>query len=117
MLSVFPDLLSFAILAPFIIRIFLGGYFVVSGAYALRTAYAKDKNFISIANAVTVIGVVAGACVLVGLYTQLAAIALAVLSVYLARDKRERVTFLLLTGLALSLLFSGAGAFAFDLPL
>ncbi|MBI4120864.1 MAG: DoxX family membrane protein [Parcubacteria group bacterium] len=117
MLSVFPDLLSFAILAPFIIRIFLGGYFLLSGLYTLRGIYAKEKTFFLPACAIPIMSVIGGALVLLGLYTQPAAILLALLSIYMARDSKNRITFLLLTGMALSLLFTGAGAFAFDLPL
>lgn len=67
--------------------------------------------------AVSAVSLIAGMLVFVGLFTQPAALVLAVISLARVRDKDDRLLYLLLFAMALSLLFSGAGFFAFDLPL
>src|SRR3989344_8392904 len=114
MLSMFGDLLTFSLLAPFIIRLFLGLYFVLWGWSLLRKPAEGSlfkKYFLS------AISLVGGIFVAVGFLTQIATLFLMILSLYLAKRDSNRVTFILLFAMALSLLFSGAGFFAFDLPL
>jgi putative oxidoreductase len=72
-----------------------------------------------------IIEIVGGVMLLVGFYTQVAALVLAVLTLCEAyieyKDpailKRNLVFYVMLFAITLSLLFSGAGAYAFDLPL
>ena len=119
MVNPFPDLLSFGMLAPLIVRVFLGGYFLLYG-YAIGRAML-DKNATGptfVNSGVVFVSFVGGLLVLAGFLTQIGAVALLLLSAYLAYAKRGQAhIFLSLFAIALSLLFSGAGALAFDLPL
>ncbi len=63
------------------------------------------------------IGFASGLFVLAGAFTQVAVLVLLGLLVYLLKTSRNRLSYILLFGMALSLLLSGAGIFAFDLPL
>lgn len=116
MLSLFPDLFSFSLAAPFIIRIFLGVYFLIYGITAVRNAFRESpvkKSPLFAGSAVAILS----AGILVGFLTQGAAAILALFSVWNAWRTQNKTTHLLLFAMALSLLFSGAGFFAFDLPL
>lgn len=121
LLNIFPDLLTFSLIAPLLIRLAVGGYFLIHGWALLSwratppSRYTQDVpqrywlSLLSIAGAVLV---------LVGAWTQLGALVLSILSlIYLYGDNERRVRYILLLAMALSLLFSGAGFLAFDLPL
>lgn len=125
----FPDLLTFGLFAPFIIRLFLGVYFILWGWSAIRnreedekeTTHAPDSSRMK--KIVGFIGILAGLFVVFGFLTQIGALALGILSLYLSRPtisalgEKNRALYIILFSMALSLLFSGAGFFAFDLPL
>ena len=119
MVNPFPDLLVFSLLAPFILRIALGVYFVVYGWVLFQETHSDSANhplFSSYGTALA--SVVGGLFVLAGFLTQIGAVILLFLSAVLAYSLADRRTvFLLLLFISLSLLVSGAGAFAFDLPL
>ncbi|MBI2047649.1 MAG: hypothetical protein HYT27_00770 [Parcubacteria group bacterium] len=116
MVSLFPDLLSFALVAPFIIRLCLGFYFLL---YGLRLFKNSPNITLGIhkGHILGMLAFVGSILVLVGLFTQAAAILLALLSLYRIKRSQNKILYALLFGMALSLLFSGAGLFAFDLPL
>ena len=77
---------------------------------------ATGPTFIN--SGVVFVSLVGGLLVLAGFLTQIGTAVLLLLSAYLAYAKRGQTPiFLSLFAIALSLLFSGAGAFAFDLPL
>jgi len=119
MVNPFPDLLSFGMLAPLIVRVFLGGYFLLYG-YAIARAMLNENASgpTCINSGVVFVSLVGGLLVLAGFLTQIGAAALLLLNAYLAYVKQGQAQiFLSLFAIALSLLFSGAGAFAFDLPL
>jgi len=63
------------------------------------------------------IGLASGLFVLAGAFTQVAVLVLLGLLIYLLKTSHNRLPYILLLGMALSLLLSGAGIFAFDLPL
>jgi uncharacterized membrane protein YphA (DoxX/SURF4 family) len=134
MLNPFPQLLDFALLAPFILRVVLGLLFVNLGYLKLRTERKRwvvsfeTLRLKPAAFLVTVIGtlqIAGGTMLIVGFLTQIVAliftvIALAELFVEYRETailKRNFVFYLLLSAISLSLLFSGAGLFAIDLPL
>jgi uncharacterized membrane protein YphA (DoxX/SURF4 family) len=121
-------------LAPFFLRVVAGFIFIDLGLLSWRKE--RERWVISLKAiripkpevAVRVIGIVevlAGAMLLAGFYTQIAALILAILTLAEAyieyKDpailKRNLVFYILLFAITLSLLFSGAGAYAFDLPL
>lgn len=120
MLSAFPYLLSYERLAPLLIRVALGAVFMFS-AYKTFT----DKTASANRKIVGIIEGVSGILMVIGLWTQIAALVAAVdLLIRLVSKitKRAFLTdginyYLLLLVMALCLLVTGAGFLAFDLPL
>lgn len=134
MLNPFPDLLIYSMLAPFILRVVLGFIFVDLGLLIFKGEKGRwlaSLEALKIPNpqlTVKIIGGVeflGGLLLLVGFYTQVVVLVLAVLTfaeTYIeykepAILKRNLVFYVLLLAILLSLLLSGAGAFAVDLPL
>lgn len=133
MLSVFPELLTYSLIAPFVLRIALGCYFIAQGIRR-RNAVIKSRNASRndakpdsprVEPILTKIQIVIGIFLFAGLYTQVAAI-LAILFVWFdsrAKSKIAKLSFeelwaaLFATATGISLLFLGAGFLAFDLPL
>ena len=125
--SFFPELLNFPILATLILRLTAGIYFAML-AVRLSTTLRTIPNP---ALSVRVLGTVFVVCeyvvaglLFVGFYTQVAALggmALAVVSLTLGIGRgshaSERHVQVLLLVICASLLFLGAGPFAFDIPL
>lgn len=134
MLSIFPTLLVFGLFAPFLLRVALGLVFIRFGLHKLGRGRADKIAFFEslgwkpgkfFAIGFGAIELVVGLLLVVGLYTQLAALVAAIIALGALILKRKathgiessRGFLLLLLIIALSLLVSGAGAFAFDLPL
>jgi len=134
MLNPIPELLTLSFFAPFLLRIAVGLIFLSLGYRHIvkeRAATAAAVNerwgqlgtffvwYLGIAE------IAAGLLILLGLWTQIAAIVGAVIAIKMLFLKkrhavlaRESTLFYgLLLAVCLSLLVSGAGAFAFDLPL
>ena len=134
MLNPFPDLLMYSFIAPFILRVLLGLIFVDLGVLKLRSekegwltsfetlGLRPADLFVSIYALLQIVG---GLLLLIGLWTQVAALAFAIFSgieLYVewkARDilKRDMVFYLLIFVISLSLLLTGAGKYAIDIPL
>lgn len=127
MLNPFPELLTFGLLSPFIIRICLGIMFVRHGYFKLfknrdELAGKTAKNVMIAVGSVEIIG---GIMLLLGFLTQIAALVLAILvlsvAIYKKRSggitKRDLSFAVFVFLILISLLFSGAGFFAFDVPL
>jgi uncharacterized membrane protein YphA (DoxX/SURF4 family) len=134
MLNPFPDLLTYSLLAPFLLRIVAGLIFIDLGTLAFRGEKMSWQNSliklripkpnlaVKIFGAIEIAG---GIMLILGFYTQIAALVLALFTfaeTYVEyKDptilKRNFVFYLMLLIILLSLLFSGAGAFAIDLPL
>ncbi|HEY4508161.1 MAG TPA: DoxX family protein [Candidatus Paceibacterota bacterium] len=133
MLNPFPDLLAFGLVAPLLLRVAVGLMFVNAGIKKLcRKSWVISlferlnlKPASSYAVAFGVVEVVSGFLLVVGLFTQIASLATLVVSVFMLYEKNKRPAempgsrgvFLLLCIISLSLLFSGAGFLAFDVPL
>lgn len=134
MLNPFPDLLTYSLLAPFLLRVLAGFVFINLGAMAFKNEkerWAISLSTLRIPNpklAVKILGIIeiaGGIMFLIGFYTQIAALILALLTFSEAyveyKDpailKRNFVFYIMLLVIMLSLLLSGAGAFAVDLPL
>lgn len=134
MLNPFPDLLVYSLLAPFILRVVAGLIFMNLGVLAFKNE--KERWIISLSTlnisnpklAVKIFGaieIISGISLILGFYTQIAALILALLTFAEAyveyKDptilKRNFVFYIMLLAITLSLLLSGAGAFAIDLPL
>lgn len=134
MLNPFPELMVYSLMGPFILRVVLGIIFIDLGILKFK---GEKKRWISSFEAVGLrpadalvslyglLQVVGGVMILVGFYTQVAALAFVILTgieVYFewkdeALLKRNIVFYILLFTISLSLLLTGAGAFAIDLPL
>lgn len=120
MLSLFPSLLDWSLLAPFIIRLTLGLVFIISTLKTLRGHSAT-----SLKKTTSVLEGIAAILLFAGLWTQGAALFLIIdLTVRLFGKVRAKQFlsdgvnyYLVLLVLAISLLLTGAGAFAFDYPL
>jgi len=134
MLNPFPDLLTYSLLAPFILRVVAGIIFVNLGFLVFRNEKERWLASLSVLRvlnpkiAVKILGVVemaGGIMLLLGFYTQIAALILALLvfveSYIEYKDpailKRSFVFYIMLLAIVLSLLLTGAGRPAFDLPL
>ena len=134
MLNPFPDLLTYSLLAPLILRVAAGLIFIDLGVLLFKNE--KELWTVSLSAlkiprpqiAIKVLGcveIIGGLMLIVGFYTQIAALVLALLTfaeAYIEYKepvflKRNFVFYFMLLAITLSLLFSGAGAFAIDLPL
>lgn len=120
MLSLFPSLLSWSQLSPFLIRLTLGIVFIF---WAYRSF--KSKEISSTEKVFGYLEGVAGILLIIGLWVQAAALFACVKLAFCLVGKIRRKMFLtdginyyiLLLVMAISLLITGAGFFAFDLPL
>lgn len=164
MINPFPTLLDFGLLAPTILRLVLGGYFIYLGYIKLSNKTSKEENIslwddqkmdllgfvngqkfshkhkgdmitffdsLSIGPAgyylktLAIAEVIAGAFLFVGFFTQMSAIVTGVISLvsFIVAYKHRHLSvlkpgeYLLLMAISFSLILSGAGAFAIDLPL
>jgi uncharacterized membrane protein YphA (DoxX/SURF4 family) len=133
MLSLFPGFFTYAIIAPFILRVALGTYFIWQGIKRRKDEMAswdalwagQKIGSLPLSPILAKIQIVIGIFLFVGLYTQFATI-LAGIFIWLEfrkKAKTTRPTFseiwmaVFMTVIAISLLFLGAGIIAFDLPL
>jgi hypothetical protein len=114
MLSLFPQLLFLSPLAFTLIRIALSILLIYEGARLVSGADVGRRMS-------SVIHFAIGIALFLGIGTQLAALCSAILwaTVYFARSwtKYPRSTVALAVVMSVALVVSGAGAFAFDLPL
>lgn len=120
MLNVFPNLLTYTMLAPLILRVFLAVYLIWRSSKDL-----KNPTLNSLSKFSAVVLIIAGAALFVGILTQLAAIVVIVCTLIpllynfsrKTLDEKDIIIQKLILVIAVSLLFTGAGAAAFDLPL
>lgn len=131
--SVFPELFTYGLVAPFLLRLSLGFVLVNLGYLSFKGERKQWENVGKLlripekifASGYGVFQITGGILFIVGLWTQ--AVALLFSALFLAELlveygeesilKRELAFYLLLFAISLSLLFSGAGFFAFDLSL
>ena len=134
MLSPFPELFAFGWFAPTIIRLVLGIFFVRFGISKLRSEKSEKLTFFELAGFPRAniflllsawIEIVGGILLIVGFYTQVTAIILALFmagAVFIKWRKPELLKndmefYILLLAATATLIISGAGALAFDIPL
>ena len=129
-LNTFPDLLTFGILSPFLLRVVLGLITINLGNLKLGKEMVAWQELFETINIHPVkflafVEIIGGFMLVVGSYTQLVSMIFATLffceAVLEYRDpnleKRNITFYILMFTISLSLIFLGAGAFAFDLPL
>lgn len=114
--SLFPELFNFSFIAPFVLRIALGVPLIKHG---LGKIIAKEKTPQRILGGIVFLS---GILLVVGLFTQAAAMAVALIiivnSIILkGRHPRSWTERLVKLAIAVSLILTGPGIFAFDLPL
>lgn len=120
--SLFPYLLTYEQLAPFILRVVLGITLAYFGYKKIKKQGSSSGSNSVIYGAVEII---IAAFLVIGLFTQLAALINAVILVikigYKIRDKAFLTDginyYILLLAMAIAVALSGAGFLAFDLPL
>lgn len=114
-LSLFPQLLSFSLIAPFLLRLVIGIYGLVAG----WSRYHKTYKWTS------VLYFVISTFLILGLYTQGAALAGFILVIFdyfvdaktIPMTMEQKMFRKLCAIILLSLIFTGPGFFAIDLPL
>jgi uncharacterized membrane protein YphA (DoxX/SURF4 family) len=135
MLNTFPELLNYSILAPTLLRFVLAFILITTGIEIIRptkralfAAYFSTKEF-PLADFIPwklgIAQIALGVFFFFGMFTQISAlIAIYIFfSLFYIENRAERILphtsafYLVMIVISLSLLFTGAGAFAVDLPL
>lgn len=121
--ALFPALLSYHFFAPLILRVILAITFIHFGKHKVR----QSKEYVALKFGKTIgwLEVILGALLLVGIYTQLVAILISIILIIQLLHKIKSKAFLtdginyylILLVIAISLILTGPGRFAFDLPL
>ena len=134
MLNTFPNLLNFSLLAPLILRVVLGLIFINLGYIELTSDKKRWHAFFETVHLkpatifVILMGlfeIVGGFFLIAGFMTQVTALVFSIITFgefyaeYREETllKRDLIFYLLIFAISLSLLLSGAGIFAIDLPL
>lgn len=135
MLNTFPELLNYSLLSPTLLRLVLAFVLITIGVDMIRpakralfVAYFSSKEY-PLANFLPwkfgIAQIVLGTFFVLGAFTQISAlISLYILfSLFYIENRAEKILphtstfYLVMIVIAISLLFTGAGAFAVDLPL
>ena len=122
MLSTFPSLLAYEGLGHFIIRVVLG---ITLAYFGYQKTINKGGSSGSNSKVYGILEILVSVFLIIGLFTQIAAIINAIILVIKLGHKIADKAFLsnginyylLLFAMAVSVIFMGAGSFAFDLPL
>lgn len=132
--NIFPELFSWSLIAPLILRVVLGLVFLNLGSLKLgreKGGWIGSLHVLGVKPAgffvglLGIIEIIGGLLLIAGAYTQLAALVLAVICIsetlieYKEESilKRDFVFYFLLAAICLSLLLTGAGLFAIDIPM
>lgn len=133
MLSIFPELFTYSLIAPFILRVALAAYFIYTGIRhhkedsVVWNSVWNDKKIGSwtVGSILAKVQIIIGVLFILGLWTQLAAIA-AIAFNKVEWYKRHKFTWttgadmwlkIFISAASFALLFLGAGFLAADLPL
>lgn len=133
MLNIFPSFLDYSLLAPLILRAVVGVLFIRFGLLKISKKKSgvciKYTQSLGLPGALTpfigFVEILGGLSLILGVYTQLGALVLGALSLttyILMRSKRAVLShtqdfYFLLFIINLTLLITGAGVYAFDLPI
>lgn len=135
MLNTFPELLNYSLLSPTLLRWVLAFVLITTAVEILKpskralfAAYFSSKDY-PLANFLPwkfgIAQIILGVFFFFGMFTQIAALisVYTLFALFFIENRAERILphtsafYLLMIVIALSLLFTGAGAFAVDLPL
>lgn len=130
MLNVFP-IMFLSLLAHALLRVFVGGALLYLGIqHATKKRQELGIHFSKVGGSVFVwcialIEITIGTMFIVGAWTQIAALALMLVSVLMLIFRKDMahsalpspMVYILFLGASLSLFITGAGAFAVDLPI
>ena len=133
-LNTFPELLTFWLLAPFILRVVAGSIFTYFGYTKIFKEKERRISFfhkIGFGNGILLFWIISlseiilGSLLIVGIFTQITVIILSIIaiySIYITIKQPELLDnslefFVLLFAVLISLIFLGAGFWAIDLPL
>lgn len=116
MLSLFPELFNFSFIAPFVLRIALGVALVKHG---LNKIISQDKISQKIFGGIIFLS---GVLLIIGLFTQAVSLAISAMIIInliidYRRDEKNLSEIFTRLAIALSLILTGPGIFALDLPL
>ena len=122
MLSIFPSLFSYQELSPFLIRLVLG---ITLAYFGYQKVMKRGQSSGSNSVLYGAVEILVSIFLIIGLYTQLAALINAIILIiklaFKARNKQLLTDgvnyYILLLVMATSLMVTGAGWGAFDLPL
>ena len=122
MLNTFPDLLSFSFIAPLILRIFIGSYFLKQTWVELVKHKQRKSNSPRI---LRIIGGIGGILLIIGFLTQVTSLFLILMTIFniVYRIKNKKLTngkmdfYIIVIGVLISLMVTGAGFMAIDMPL
>ncbi len=122
MLNTFPDLLNFSFIAPFILRVVIGSYFIKQAYIELKV---HKKRVTNIPNSLRIISAFGGILLIVGFLTQITSFVLILIvaigiikRIYKNKLEEDKLDFyILLIAILITLLITGAGFCAIDLPL
>lgn len=110
MLSIFPNLLTYGLVAPTLLRLVASVMLAQHGYHSTRMSEVKRRW----AGGGELI---AALLIFIGLWTQPAALIMAILILVRPDKQVPTAQRLLMVAILLSLLFTGPGFWAFDLPL
>lgn len=118
-LNPFPALLTFGLVGATILRVVVGVLFIRYGYHGLNSNKKSKQTILAW------LELIGGALLVLGLYTQIAALILFFLILHTWTQQKKEGSlsqeqsdvYVLLLVICLSLLITGAGFFGFDLPL
>ncbi|MFH1402395.1 MAG: hypothetical protein ABIG87_02090 [Patescibacteria group bacterium] len=122
MLNPFPDLLTFSFIAPLVLRAVVGAYFLKQAWFEFKERKNRKNEIIS---GLKIVGLFGGLCIIIGFYTQIASIVLlaVIIAEIILQSKKKKLEeikldfYILLIAILISIIFTGAGFLAIDLPL
>jgi len=122
MLNTFPDLLNLSFIAPLILRIFVGSYFLKQSWEELNF---YRKGLIESFKLSKILETLGGILLIIGFLTQVTSLFLILITVfnivYHIKNRRlneEKLDFyIIILGILISLIITGAGFMAIDMPL
>ncbi|MDB5259699.1 MAG: hypothetical protein JWO73_907 [Candidatus Taylorbacteria bacterium] len=122
--SIFPAFFTYGLIAPLLLRLVLGAVLALWGLKNVQKKTAEGKAETQTL-VLGIVDLVSGVLLIIGLFTQAAAlVAVILLGVKLVNKATSKALFtdgvnyyFILFVIAISILFSGAGFLAFDLPL